>query len=81
MISEVAYATLWGGEIRGIDGSVAVPVLRACCLCLGLLWRRHASRGAVSLGLLGAVVLVSSGASLQLWPNVPAPSQAPSGDP
>ena len=29
------------------------------------------SRGAVSLGLLGDVVLVSPGASLKLWPSVP----------
>ena len=36
--SEVASATLWGAEIRGIDGSVALPLLRrACCLCVGQL--------------------------------------------
>ena len=33
--SAVASAQLWGAEVRGVDGSVAVLLLRrACCLCL-----------------------------------------------
>ena len=66
--SEVASATLWGAEIRGIDGSVACSPSPTRLLplsgtaCVGS--RRYASRGAVRLGLLGDIVLVSSGGSL-----------------
>ena len=71
--SEVASATLWSAEIRGIGGSGAVHHLRRVLplsrTAVGG-WRRYASRGAVSLGLLGDVVLVSSGASLSSFGQV-----------
>ena len=56
--SEVASATLWSAEIRGIDGRLPCPFSDAPAASVwASVWDR-------CLGLLGDVVLVSSGASL-----------------
>ena len=80
--SDVASATLWSAEIRGIDGSVAVPPSPTLLLPQsGTAVGGGATRAEAQsvLGLLGDVVHVS-GASLKLGPSV-APSPAPDGHP